>query len=68
MYKNFQHYGGYSTADHAVKAFSHMHLVGAGVIDLGVLGVLPTISSNEDKVPKIPDNIKMRFDKSREYA
>ena len=27
--------------DHAIRAFSHMHLVGAGVIDLGVLGILP---------------------------
>lgn len=40
-YFEFQHFGGYSQADHYVQAFSHMHLVGAGVIDMGVLGVLP---------------------------
>jgi hypothetical protein len=35
------HYGGYSTRDIGVRAFSHMHLVGAGVIDLGIFGILP---------------------------
>ena len=41
MYFEFQHFGGYSDADHSLKAFSHMHLVGAGVIDMGIFGVLP---------------------------
>lgn len=41
LYASFQHFGGYSDADHAVRAFSHMHLVGAGEIDMGVFGVLP---------------------------
>ena len=40
-YKKFQHFGGYNTADHYLRAFSHMHLVGAGVMDMGIFGVLP---------------------------
>lgn len=41
LYADFQHYGGYSDADRYVRGFSHMHLVGAGVQDLGIFGVLP---------------------------
>ena len=41
-YFKFQHFGGYSYADHHLRAFSHMHLVGAGVMDMGIFGVLPT--------------------------
>ena len=40
-YLDFQHFGGYSDADRYVRGFSHMHLVGAGVQDLGIFGVLP---------------------------
>lgn len=40
-YLEFEHYGGYHSGDEGMLAFSHMHLVGAGVIDMGVLGVLP---------------------------
>jgi len=49
----FQHYGGYSDADHFLRAFSHMHLVGAGVLDLGIFGILPQKGSS-DKKPPIP--------------
>jgi putative alpha-1,2-mannosidase len=49
LYEEFQHYGGYSSADHAVRAFSHMHLVGAGVGDLGVLGILPVKPNSPEK-------------------
>lgn len=45
-YSKFQHYGGYHDNDHAVRAFSHLHLVGAGVMDMGIFGVLPTIGKN----------------------
>ena len=40
-YFNFEHYGGYSDNDEYLRAFSHLHLVGAGVIDMGIFGVLP---------------------------
>jgi hypothetical protein len=39
--------------DHAVRAISHMHLVGAGVADLGILGILP-IKSNKISIPNDP--------------
>lgn len=41
LYFEPNHFGGYSQMDHAMRAISHMHLVGAGVADLGVLGILP---------------------------
>lgn len=41
LYTKFQHFGGYSDADRYIRGFSHMHLVGAGVQDLGIFGVLP---------------------------
>ena len=42
-YAKFQHFGGYHCSDPQLRAFSHLHLVGAGVMDLGVLGILPII-------------------------
>jgi hypothetical protein len=51
-YLNFQHFGGYSTSDLYIRAFSHMHLVGAGVIDMGIFGILPL--KGYDKKPSIP--------------
>jgi putative alpha-1,2-mannosidase len=59
FYTRFQHYGGYSDGDHYLRSFSHMHLVGAGVLDLGILGVLPT----KDKRPKIPNDRLIWFNK-----
>ena len=44
-YMPFQHFGGYDNSDKAVRAFSHMHLVGAGVIDMGIFGILPKLGS-----------------------
>lgn len=38
----FQHYGGYAFADSHVSAFSHTHLVGAGVADFGNFGFMAT--------------------------
>lgn len=64
MYFEPHHYGGYSTMDHAVRAFSHMRLVGAGVADLGVLGILPK-KAGKLTVPKDPSAV---FYKSTEYA
>ena len=41
LYFEPHHFGGYSDMDHSIRAVSHMHLVGAGVADLGILGMLP---------------------------
>lgn len=66
-YLPFQHFGGYSNADKAIRAFSHMHLVGAGVIDMGIFGVLPKIGKKQE-TPKIPEDEIAVFIKDEEYA
>jgi hypothetical protein len=43
--------------DHAIRAISHMHLVGAGVADLGILGILPVKSTKSIKIPLDPSVI-----------
>jgi len=63
---NFQHYGGYSDADNHIRGFSHMHLVGAGVIDMGIIGVLP--QKGTDNKPTIPFNQRVLFYKETEVA
>ena len=65
-YFKFQHYGGYSTADHYIRALSHLHLVGAGVLDMGIFGILPM--KGYDKKPTIPGDDKILFFKESEYA
>lgn len=42
----FRHLGGYSYCDDEIQAFSHLHMVGAGVSDLGNLGIIPFFSVN----------------------
>jgi len=37
----FQHFGGYSYGDTHIRRFTHTHLVGAGVGDLGNFGLIP---------------------------
>lgn len=64
-YMNFNHFGGYSDNDHYIRAFSHMHLVGAGVIDMGIFGILP---KKADKKPTIPNDIELILYKDLEYA
>ena len=65
----FQHFGGYSTADHFLRAFSHLHMVGAGAIDMGIIGVLPTkgsVSKGSISKPSIPVNKTVALYKSSE--
>ena len=66
-YMKFQHFGGYSDADHHLRAFSHMHLLGAGVMDTGIFGVTPKLSSNT-KTPAIPNNKTVKLSKSTETS
>lgn len=59
-YMKFQHFGGYSSADHHLRAFSHMHLVGAGVMDMGIFGVLPTpADSHKPSIPSKDTTVKL---------
>jgi predicted alpha-1,2-mannosidase len=37
----YRHFSGYNYLDDQVRAFSHTHLVGAGINDLGSFGVMP---------------------------
>ena len=65
MYFEFQHFGGYSNADHSLRAFSHLHLVGAGVIDMGIFGILPQSISKQSEAFTIPkDDDQIKFDKN----
>ena len=43
------HYGGYWYGDSKIRAFSHTHLVGAGVGDWGNLGVMPSWITDSNK-------------------
>ena len=47
----FDHYGGYNFEDNQIRAFSHTHLVGAGVGDFGNFGFMPLVTSQ-----KLPDS------------
>jgi predicted alpha-1,2-mannosidase len=38
----FQHFSGYHAEDDRLQGFSHLHLHGAGLVDYGVLSVMPT--------------------------
>ncbi|EDQ85421.1 uncharacterized protein MONBRDRAFT_29317 [Monosiga brevicollis MX1] len=42
VWLDFQHYGGYHFNDTYIRTFSHTHMVGPGVADLGNLGLMPT--------------------------
>eukprot|EP00007_Cunea_sp_BSH-02190019_P003473 CAMPEP_0174229876 /NCGR_PEP_ID=MMETSP0417-20130205/759_1 /TAXON_ID=242541 /ORGANISM="Mayorella sp, Strain BSH-02190019" /LENGTH=754 /DNA_ID=CAMNT_0015307475 /DNA_START=194 /DNA_END=2455 /DNA_ORIENTATION=+ len=46
----WRHAGGYSYCDDQIQAFSHLHLVGAGVQDLGNLGVMPLLNATDERV------------------
>lgn len=37
----YRHFSGYNYFDDQIRAFSHTHLVGAGINDLGTFGVMP---------------------------
>ena len=49
----FEHYGGYSYGDNTIVAFSHTHLVGAGVGDLGNFGMMPFSASGPHELASL---------------
>jgi predicted alpha-1,2-mannosidase len=70
--------GGYSYCDNEIRAFSHTHLVGAGAMDLGNVGVQALVNISEHRMqcfrgaafgdePRFCE-YKQRFDKSSELA
>ena len=57
----FDHFGGYHYTDTYIRMFSHTHLVGAGVIDLGTIGVMPiTLRKDEVMTPSHLDYLGFR--------
>ena len=58
----WQHTGGYTFSDNELWAFSHTHMVGAGVMDMGNIGVLPMTSEPGDKCAR--HECKERFKKN----
>lgn len=46
---DFQHFSGYLYYDSLIRGFSHTHLVGAGVNDLGTIGFMPLNFANKVK-------------------
>ncbi|EGD79581.1 hypothetical protein PTSG_10430 [Salpingoeca rosetta] len=42
VWLDFLHYGGYHYSDTSIRCFSHTHMVGPGVADLGNIGVMAT--------------------------
>ncbi len=71
---SFDHFGGYAHADNAVIAFSHTHLVGAGVGDLGNFGVMPvrlahaTTDANLSRILATPSGHAAVLDHAAETA
>jgi len=63
----FNHYGGYYFNDTHVRAFSHTHLVGAGVGDYGNIGVMVTNRSVDDALIK-DQNYRSAFSHEGEVA
>lgn len=41
IFLEFNHFGGYFTGDTHIRGFSHTHMVGAGIHDLGNIGIMP---------------------------
>jgi len=60
----FQHFSGYYAEDDIVQAFTHLHLHGAGVADLGILAVMPTRAFDPAKTRAV--DYEARFAKTDE--
>lgn len=41
LYLPFDHFGGYQYADTHIRVFSHLHMQGSGVSDLGIVAAMP---------------------------
>jgi predicted alpha-1,2-mannosidase len=62
----FQHFSGYFAEDDRIQGFSHLHLHGAGVSDLGVLSVMPTRAFDPARTSVV--DYEARFAKADERA
>lgn len=67
----FRHFSGYNYADKYIRAFSHTHLVGAGVNDLGNFGIMPFNKESATMKSDIQEGAHFwwsSFDKATETA
>jgi predicted alpha-1,2-mannosidase len=65
----FDHFGGYYADDSVMRCISHLHMQGAGSVDLGVVGVMPTLSANvPNSIDYRVESWRLNMDKSTELA
>lgn len=62
-----EHFGGYHYNDTFIRCFSHTHLVGAGIVDYGNIGVMP-ISKPLNSYLLQNYNFKSKFTHDKEIA
>eukprot|EP01080_Neovahlkampfia_damariscottae_P006430 gene6430-10438_t len=63
----WEHFGGYHYNDTYIRCFSHTHLVGAGIVDYGNIGVMP-ISTKLTSNLLHDYNFKSKFTHDKESA
>lgn len=64
----WRHFSGYNYQDHTIRAFSHTHLVGGGVNDLGSVGVMPLTVGKKDQTSFPHNSWWSDFNKTTETA
>lgn len=68
---SFRHFSGYNYLDNYIRAFSHTHSVGAGVNDLGNIGIMPYRMKPDKSEVEIKNRTRFwwsSFDKSTESS
>lgn len=65
---SYRHFSGYNYLDNQIRGFSHTHLVGAGVNDLGTIGIMPFNAGKLQGGRPQHNGWWSTFNKSSEYA
>lgn len=69
---SYRHFSGYNYNDRLIRGFSHTHLVGGGVNDLGNIGFMPCVMDKSQDLLSLPIQSTpfwwSSFDKSTETA
>ncbi len=63
----FEHFGGYQYSDNEIRVFSHLHTQGAGVLDMGILSVLPVAQLPDSRLVT-DQRYRSRFSHDHEHA
>jgi predicted alpha-1,2-mannosidase len=63
----YEHFGGYQYADNEIRVFSHLHTQGAGVLDMGILSVMP-VAQRPSAHLVTDENYRSRFSHAHESA